>query len=996
MPVIKKTTSSLSVVLATIALAVVAYSGNFGTAGVSLANDDPTSSEQVEQDAESKQLAEEIFVHRVLPVLKEKCFACHGDDPKEIRGELNMLSRDGLLKGGESEEASVVPGKPAESPLLLAVKWDGLEMPPKENDRLNNEQIEYIEQWIAAGAPWPNEKRIKQILKTTSNKWNVAGGVSVETSGGLADDWTNRQYDPENLWAYQPLWQDDDGIIADSDRNPVDVLVDQHLKELGLSPAPKADRRTLIRRATFDLTGLPPTPNEIADFLNDSASDQQAFVKVVDRLLASGHYGEKYAQHWLDVVRYADSSGFANDYERGSAWRYRDYVIRSFNNDKPYEQFIREQIAGDEIDESDPENLIAAGFLRMGPWELTGMEVAKVARQRFLDDVTDSVGQVFLGHMLQCARCHDHKFDPVPTRDYYSIQAAFATTQLADRTAEFLPEENLQGFDETKYLQQRKAFYAETLKTVNAKITIAAARQWYRDQGYDSAEFEQVLADLKTKSPTKNISVGEVRRELAKRKVDPKTIPPKSIGFAPQDFGLERIARKGQARIRWVMDRYQPVALSVYAGKTPTLKSVYSPLRMPKNPLKVGELEQTAILTGGDPFSPSQKVSPSILSVVKLVDNPFVDDQASKKKSKLNQPPIVGRREKLADWIASKKNPLTARVMVNRIWQWHFGQAIAGNPNNFGTTGKKPTHPELLDFLAGKFMDADWSIKKLHRIIMLSEAYQRSSQHPSPKMIAEKDPNGISYAVFKPRRLTAEEMRDAMLAVSGELNTMLGGIPARPEMNLEAALQPRQVMGTFAEAWQPNPLPEQRHRRSIYVLKIRGLRDPFMDVFNAPSPDLSCEAREASTVTPQVFSLFNSEITFDRALALANRLKEEARKNEKKEPAWNQSPKVVQRAFQLAYGRPAEDAELAACLDHWQAMTARHRQLKFDPPEYPTEVVREAVEENTGEKFTFVEPLEVYEDFVPDLKPADASPELRGLAELCLVLLNSNEFAYVY
>jgi hypothetical protein len=331
--------------------------------------------------------------------------------------------------------------------------------------------------------------------------------------------------------------------------------------------------------------------------------------------------------------------------------------------------------------------------------------------------------------------------------------------------------------------------------------------------------------------------------------------------------------------------------------------------------------------------------------------------------------------------------------MVNRIWQWHLGTAIAGNPNNFGATGKKPTHPELLDFLAARFIASGWSIKEMHRLIMSSQAYQRSSQHPQPDVLKEKDPLDASYAVFRPRRLDAEELRDTMLWASGELNPAIGGIPARPEMNLEAALQPRQVMGTFAEAWQPSPLSEQRHRRSLYALRLRGQRDPFQEVFNAPSLDLSCEARESSTVTPQVFAMFNSEASFDRALALANRLMKDAAKPQ---AASDARAGIVHRAFEIALGRPARPAEVEACLAHWNKMTARHETLHFERPAYPKQVLREAVEENTGEKFTLVEPLEVYADFVPDLKPADVGPEIRGLAEVCLVLLNSNEFAYVY
>jgi hypothetical protein len=292
----------------------------------------------------------------------------------------------------------------------------------------------------------------------------------------------------------------------------------------------------------------------------------------------------------------------------------------------------------------------------------------------------------------------------------------------------------------------------------------------------------------------------------------------------------------------------------------------------------------------------------------------------------------------------------------------------------------------LLDWLAAEFMEHGWSVKAMHRLIMNSAAYRRSAEYPDPKLLAERDPLGTSYSVFKPRRLTAEELRDTMLAASGELNPEIGGVPVRPEINVEAALQPRQVMGTFAEAWQPSPLPEERHRRSLYTLKLRGLPEPFGDVFNAPNPDFSCERRDASTVTPQVFSLFNSKASYDRALAMATRLLHE---NPDQETA-------IRRAFDLAFNRPPQPTELTACLAHWEKMTRRHESLHFQKAEFPREIGRGAVEENTGGKFEFMETLESVPDFVPDPQFADASPETRGLAEVCLVLFNTNEFAYLY
>jgi mono/diheme cytochrome c family protein len=925
--------------------------------------------------------AESLFVRRVLPVLQEKCLACHGKDEAKIKGGLDLRSLAETLIGGDSGKPALVAGRPEQSPLYLAITrthddWEA--MPPKENDRLSAEQVSWIKEWIAAGAPWPEAAKQKEIAAANAEKWSAEDGIVVPTSGGLSDDWTQRRYKPENLWAYQPL-RKPAALSAQLSGNPIDAFLDQK-RPAGLPLAPAADARTFIRRATFDLLGLPPTPEEVAAFEVDHRRDPDAAVRsLIDRLLASPHYGEQWGRHWLDVARYADSSGFANDFARGSAWRYRDYVVRAFNADKPFDRFIREQIAGDEIASDDSEAIVATGFLRMGAWELTGMEVPKIARQRFLDDVTDGVGQAFLGHMLQCARCHDHKFDPVPTRDYYAFQAAFATTQLSERKADFLPVENTSGFDEKKYLLQREEHYRAELKRIDA-ISMAAARAWYAEKKLDPAVFEQVTEEIvgKTNARGRDAGYTEIRAALQRRKLPEDQVPPRHAGLSEEDLGKERVARKGLERIRWELERYEPMALSVYAGRTPDVKAVLAPTRMPATRMTAGELEQTHILTGGDPFTNGAPVTPAVLSaptaIGKMAATPTVPAE------------IEGRRRAIADWIASPDNPLTARVTVNRIWLWHFGTALAGNPNNVGATGKKPTHPELLDWLAATFVEQGWSVKALHRLIMTSAAYRRASVHPEPRLLAEKDPTGTSYAAFKPRRLAAEEFRDAMLRVTGELNPAVGGIPVRPEINREAAFQPRQVMGTFAEAWQPSPLPAQRHRRTLYALKIRGQPDPFMEVFNAPSPDLSCEARDASTVTPQAFSLFNSEATLARATAWAARLARETSTREQ----------TIARAYGLAFGRAPNAAETKASLAHWETMTARHRTLAIAKPAVVREVLREAVEENTGTKFTFKEPLEVAADFVPDLHVSELPPETRGLAELCLVLLNTNEFAYVY
>ena len=894
--------------------------------------------------AEPDSAGERVFALHVQGLLAEKCLACHGDTPAKLKGELDLRTREAMLRGGESSSEVLVPGDASASLLYLAASWEDseLQMPPKEKDRLSEEQLGHLRHWIEAGAPWPSKEVVEGIGE------REAQSVRVATSGGLTQEWTHRRYLPENLWAYQP-WERPPVPRDTGSSHPIDAFISAQRVQLGVEPAPLADRATLLRRVTYGLTGLPPTPGEVRAFLDDPADDAGAWARLIDRLLASPRYGEQMARHWLDVVRYADSAGFANDFERPNAWRYRDYVVRSFQRDKPYDVFVRQQLAGDEMDATDPENLIAVGFLRMGPWEQTGMSVAKITRQQFLDDVTASVGQVFLAQAFQCARCHDHKFDPVPTRDYYSIQAAFATTQFAGREAAWLPTENTGGFEEGDYLRQRLQRYRAILAEIRKKEE-AAARVWYAIRGLPYI----------------------ARREALRKGISEDQIVPARIGLNAHDLGMERIARKNLVRHQWELDRYQPLAYSVYSGKTALQNAVNKRLPMPGDPMKRGELEHTAILAGGDLFSPGERVSPGVLSAVTRPGHATLTRD------------IEGRRLAFAKWVTQPGNPLTSRVMVNRVWSWHFGRGLAGNPNNFGATGKKPTHPELLDWLAAEFIDSGWSVKAIHRLILTSQTYQRSARSPRGDGQMPRGASGHSYATFRPRRLAAEELRDSMLAVSGELNPQLGGIPVRPDIVREAALQPRMIMGTYAPAYQPSPGPAQRNRRTLYAIKIRGLRDPFLEVFNQPGPDESCELRQTSTVTPQVFSLFNGEEAHDRALALAARVLKEG------------DGQAVQRLFQLVYQRAPSSGELVSCERHWQEMTVMHERGAPEPRTLPTKVLRRAKEEVTGESFEFVEQLEVAADYLPDLQPHQVDARTRGLAEVCLVLLNSNEFAYVY
>ena len=936
--------------------------------------------------AERNEMSEQLFVRRIVPLLREKCLACHGDDVEAREGGLDLRSLQAVARGGDSEEPGVVPMHPDRSSVYLAITRNDdafSAMPPKESESLTSEEIDWLHDWIVSGAEWPSEKDQAALRAKHEAEWAQEDGVRVRTSGGLSDSWTNRNYDPEGLWAYQPLRE---AAVPDTHESPIDGFLQAALPK-GLQVAPPASRRDLIRRATFDLTGLPPTPDEVNGFLDDTREDKEAFQDVVERLLASPHYGERMAQHWLDVVRYADSSGFANDFERGNAWRYRDYVIRAFQDDKPYDRFVREQIAGDEISPEDPEHLVAVGFLRQGPWELTSMEVPRVARQRFLDDVTNSVGETFLAHSLQCAKCHDHKFDPVPTRDYYSIQAIFNTTQLAERQADFLSLENRDGFEEERFLEKMEQGYRESLAELEAVLQHNAI-EWFdtelekadpdREQVIRDSKLKWMKAVSKAKKNKKNIAFQKIRSGLMQQGIAQSDLPPVRVGFTPRQNGMQRVATKGLQRLKWELDRYKPFALSVYSGPTPTYIKVLAPLRIPEDTAKA-TFEEMYIRTGGDPFAEGDRVKPGVLSVL--------EDQVAVAIPETPE----GRRKAFAEWVTDPNNPLVSRVMVNRIWQWHFGKPIAGNPNNFGSTGGLPTHPKLLDYLATTFMENSWSVKDMHRTIMLSEAYRRSSTHPDPGMFAEQDPEGRSFAVFEPRRLSAEEMRDSMLAITGELNCDVGGVPCRPEINEEVALQPRQVMGAFAAAWVPNPKSEQRHRRSLYILKLRGVKHPMLEVFNTPAPDFSCERRESSTVTPQALNLFNSKNSYDRSLALAQRAWDES-----SDEIGNRDLQALRRVYELVLCRQPQQEELDRALESWRSVEGSLPAEPRPDSKVPLTASREAVEELSGERFMYDEVLYANQEFESDLQPNDVDRHVRALGDICLVFLNTNEFVYVY
>ena len=924
---------------------------------------------------------ERSFTLKVLPLLKAKCFACHGEDPKKIKGELNMLTREGLLKGGEDSDKVLVPGDSKSSTMYVAMTWadKDLEMPPKENDRLTPEEIELVRDWIDAGAPWPSEAQQKKLREA---EWSVTSnedGVILKSSGGLADVWTYRRYRPEDIWGFMPVKKP---VIADSQTtSPIDQFIASKLAKAKAEPSPQADPLTLIRRATFDLIGLPPTPEENEGFEAAWKADSaKAWSALIDRLLESPHYGERWAQHWLDVARYADTGGMANDFERSNMWRYRDYVIRSLNNDKPYDQFVLEQLAGDQLADAsalkrlggdatklaevrkkgdytpeETECIVATGYLRMGPWD-NAMVKDEEAQQIYRDDLINAIGQTFLATTMRCFKCHDHKFDPLPTRDYYRVYAAISGVQMAERPLNFMPEERRDGFVEGKAHVERMLSFAKGEKDRIVERREAAAREWFKQHGLPYKPSD------------------------ARQKLDDEVKPPRNVGL---DYMAE-----GQLKVReqdeWIwaraLERYEPMMQSVYDGPDPKLsfKSARS-LRMPQVINEVYRPE-THIFTGGSLEAPGEKVQPGVLSAVGLSiegaqGDPYVLPED-----------LTNRRLGLAKWIADARNPLTTRSIVNRLWEYHFGKPIAGTPNNFGVKGAKPTHPELLDWLAADFVEHGWTMKRMHKLIMMSKAYQMATGHPQMAKLKNDDPNNDLFAYFPTRRLTAEEMRDSMLHITGELNPALGGLPIMPEMNMEVALQPRMIQFSLAPAFQPSPTPAERNRRSIYAYRVRGQADPFLEVFNQPNPNDSCDMRDSASVSPQAFTMMNSDLITDRAIAFALRVQKEA-----------QTPDAqINRSFQLALGRSPSAAELKRLTTYLGEMKEYHRGVQPKPVTYPTRITRSLVEEFSGKIFEYEEILPAFENYVPDKKPADVSAETRALADVCLTLFNSPEFAYLY
>ena len=614
-------------------------------------------------------------------------------------------------------------------------------------------------------------------------------------------------------------------------KNPVDAFILAKLESKGLKPAPPASKRVLLRRVYFDLIGLPPTPAELDAFQSDAAPD--AYEKIVDKLLADPRYGERWGRHWLDLARFAESDGFAIDGERPMAWRYRDYVIRSLNQDKHYDTFVKEQIAGDEMGGNRSERLVALGFLRMGTWEADANFKTQL-RQDVLNELTGTVGQVFLGFTVGCARCHDHKYDPIPQRDFYRLQAFFAPMRVEDRADPFVESEHpkLMRANQRKY-EDESDEANDAVKKIEERLKerFAAVRKAQPDTA-KGGDFMKALKD------------------------------PKDATFTAEERKEWTEASDNARKLTEMMARYRPVAYSVSDVVPPQVPS----------------LADTYVLAGGDLSNNGEKVEAGFPHAIVGNGNPATIPFAGGSS---------GRRTALADWIASADNPLTARVIVNRLWQHHFGEGIVRTPSDFGINGERPSHPELLDWLATQLVAKQWSLKAMHRLMLTSNTYRQSTENPEYKKYAEADPKNQLLWRMNWLRLEGEAVRDSVLAVSGQLQTAGGG----PGVYINL---PSDVAGGFEFfKWFPSSETDQA-RRTIYTFQRRSVMNPMIEVFDGANMSEVCSRRSATVVPTQAFSLMNSEFMNAQAKHFADRVIEFAGPDRSKE---------VDLAFQLALGR---------------------------------------------------------------------------------------------
>ena len=791
-------------------------------------------------------------------MLKQSCWRCHGLEMQ--KGLLRLDSPAAALKGGFSGPA-LIPGDPDRSLMLVrAMHNDPMrEVPPK--DPPTEADLAALRRWIAAGAPWPEpkEKPAKQIAvqEKVGDAWSDPRNPIVKAFNGKRLD----------LWSLKPISQPALPAVKDKawPRNEIDAFILARIEAAGLQPAPEADKRTLARRLYFDLTGLPPTPEELATYLADTSPD--AYHHLVTRLLDSHSYGEHWGRMWLDVVRYSDSNGFDYDEFRPTAWRFRDYVIRSLNADKPYDRFVKEQLAGDEMlagpprDLAEQDCLTATGFLRVGPYDNSAAKFGEKERCRtqVMSDLVETTGAAFMGLTFNCCRCHDHKVDPLSHADYYRLRAFFEGVKPNDDIPLDLPA--------GQAVIQRETLAIERAQQAVADIENPAFKRLRDARRAALPEDKKKLLALPEED--QNDYLREQIR-LTKKSTEP------SLEEAIASFSsAEKAAHEAAlAQVKKLQSERTPPTKGFIVTDT------------------VGVPLETRILYQGDFTQPREEVLPGAISA--LDPNPLPPARVTRENSS-------GRRTALANWLFAKDNPLTARVMVNRIWLGHFGTGLVATPNDFGLAGAKPSHPELLDWLARRFVADGWSLKKLHRLIVESATYRQG--------LATTISETPLFHHRMPRRISAESLRDSLLQVSGRLTPSTGGPPVWQELPQEVLLtSPSALLETpdKLRGWYPSPK-EKTFVRTIYLVQKRSLHDPMLDAFDLPDNNASCACRPTSTVAPQALTLLNSPFMVEASEAFARRVQKEV---------GDQPEALVTRTFALALQREPDADERKACIDY--------------------------------------------------------------------------------
>jgi len=770
-----------------------------------------------------------FFEEKVRPILATNCYKCHGSEQQ--KGQLRLDLRELALAGGENGPV-IVPGKPEKSVLVEAIKWESFEMPP--SGKLNETQIATLTEWIRLGAPMPKDH-------------GGGSGVSLRKNRGVITD-EDRQW-----WAFRPIPRGAGVSPAlDNDswsRSPVDRFLNARMQAEGLAPAPQANRRTLIRRVTFDLIGLPPSPDEIEEFLADGRPD--AYERLVDRLLASPQHGAHWARYWLDLVRYAESDGYKQDAYRANAFHYRDYVIRAFNSDKPYAQFVTEQLAGDEVAPGDPEAICATGYLRVGIYEYNQRDV-KTQWTNILNDLTDVTSDVFLGMGLSCARCHDHKFDPILQKDYFRLQAFLAPIHWRD---------DVPIASAGKIADYERELAAWEAKTADLRAKLDAIEGPYKEAA-SAAALKKFPVELHAIFAKTDVERSPLEKQLA------ALAYLQTVGDeAKVDFSKKL---KGDQKAEWESLKKE---LTQFITEKP------APVETAPSVTDIGPVAPVVFIPGKREAEP---IEPGPLSVLDSL--PGVGVGVNRRDHAASG--TTGRRTALANWITSPDNPLPARVLANRLWQYHFGHGLAEAPSDFGRLGQPPSHPELLEWLAGELLTGDWSIKSLHRKMVTSAAYRQASHGPEVAIASQKDPANKWLARMPVRRLSAEQIRDAAIAVTGEFDSRMGG---------EGGDSGKTV------------------RRAVYLKVFRNKQDATLDVFDVADGIFTTPVRNVTTTPTQSLFMINGPWMLLRAKAFARELNRSSATLDER----------VGTAYRLAFGREPAAAETQAAREFLQNHPAK-------------------------------------------------------------------------